>query len=283
MRKGDAMDMVIRVLLLGLVVMAIGVIGDARAQAPTPAPTPAPIVGNIYSVTYVEVMPTSKADAATLLRRYREAAQKEGGNLRCEVVQRIDQPHQFAILEIWKDQTAFEAHGKSANTVDTREKIAAIRNAPTDERVHTALSIGPIDAPSVRGGIYVATHVDVIPPRKDDGVAALKRLGEDSRRGDGNLRFEVVQQTNRPNHFTVVEIWKDAKAVETHSMREATRQFRDKLGPMSGALYDVREVLCCSRSRDGARRRAHRRAESARVGAGKDHWHGRPKVPSARV
>ena len=206
------METLLRVLFLGLVVMAIGAIADARAQTPAPAqtPTPVPIVGNIYSVTYIEVMPTSKADAATLLRRYREAAQKEGGNLRCEVVQRIDQPHQFAILEIWKDQTAFEAHGKSANTVDTREKIAAIRNAPTDERVHTALSIGPIDAPSVRGGIYVATHVDVIPPRKDDGVAALKRLGEDSRRGDGNLRFEVVQQINRPNHFTVVEIWKDA-------------------------------------------------------------------------
>src|SRR3989441_10576749 len=188
-----------RALVLGLVIAVSGVTADARAQAPAQAP----IEGNIYAVTYVEVMPTAKADAATLLKRYREAARKEGGNLRCEIAQRIDQPHQFAILEIWKDQTAFEAHGKSANTTDTREKITAIRNAPTDERVHIGLSIGPIDAPSVRGGIYVATHVDVIPPRKDDGVAALKRLGEDSRRGEGNLRFEVVQQINRPNHFTV--------------------------------------------------------------------------------
>jgi quinol monooxygenase YgiN len=242
MRGGDAMETLLRVLFLGLVVMAIGAIGDARAQTPSPAPTPAPapIVGNVYTVTYVEVMPTSKAEAATLLRRYREAAQKEGGNLRCEVIQRIDQPHQFAILEIWKDQAAFEAHGKSASTTETREKIAAIRNAPTDERVHTALSVGPIDAPSARAGIYVATHVDVIPPRKDDGVAALKRLGEDSRRGEGNLRFEIVQQVNRQNHFTVVEIWKDVKAVETHSMAAPTREFRDKLATMTGALYDER-------------------------------------------
>lgn len=242
MRGGDAMERLLRVLFLGLVVMAIGATGDARAQTPSPAPTPAPapIVGNVYTVTYVEVMPTSKAEAATLLRRYREAAQKEGGNLRCEVVQRIDQPHQFAILEIWKDQAAFEAHGKTATTTEAREKIAAIRNAPTDERVHTALSVGPIDAPSARGGIYVATHVDVIPPRKDDGVAALKRLGEDSRRGEGNLRFEVVQQVNRQNHFTVVEIWKDVKAVETHSMAAPTREFRDKLATMTGALYDER-------------------------------------------
>jgi quinol monooxygenase YgiN len=238
------METLLRVVVLGLIVVAIGAIGDARGQtpAPTPAPTPgpAPVVGNIYSVTYVEVMPTAKADAAAILRRYREAALKEGGNLRCEVVQRIDQPHQFAILEIWKDQTAFETHVKSANTADAREKIAAIRNAPTDERVHTALSIGPIDALSARGGIYVATHVDVIPPRKDDGVAALKRLGEDSRRVSDNLRFEVVQQINRPNHFTVIEIWKDAKAVETHSMAAPTREFRDKLATMTGALYDER-------------------------------------------
>ncbi len=236
------MDMAVRVLVLGVVVMAIGVIQEARAQTPAPAPAAAaaPVEGNIYSVTYIEVMPASKAEAATLLRRYREAARKEGGNLRCEVVQRIDQPHQFAILEIWKDQAAFEAHGKTGNTTETREKIAAIRNAPTDERVHTTLSIGPIDAPTVRGGIYVATHVDVIPPRKDDGVAALKRLGEDTRRDHDNLRFEVVQQINRPNHFTVVEIWRDAKAVETHSMAAPTREFRDKLATMTGALYDER-------------------------------------------
>jgi len=109
-----------------------------------------------------------------------------------------------------------------------------------DERVHVGLSIGPIDAASVRDAIYVATHVDVIPPRKDDGVAALKRLGDESRRGDGNLRFEVVQQANRPNHFTVVEMWKDAKAVEAHSMAAVTREFRDKLATMTGALYDER-------------------------------------------
>src|SRR5438445_13538255 len=114
-------------------------------------------------------MPTAKAEASTVLRRYRDAASKEGGNLRCEVVQRIDQPHQFAILEIWKDQKAFEAHGKGASSMETREKIAAIRNAPTDERVHVALSIGPIDAASVRDAIHVATHVAAIPPRKADG------------------------------------------------------------------------------------------------------------------
>ena len=231
------METLLRALVLGLVLMAIA---EAQAQTPAPAPTPAPIEGNVYTVIYVEVMPTSKSDATVVLRRYREAARKEGGNLRCEVAQRIDQAHQFVILSIWKDQKAWEAHGKGAASMEMREKVAAVRNAPTDERVHIGLSIGPIDVTASRDAVLVATHVDVIPPRKDDGVAALKRLGDESRKGDGNLRFEVVQQANRQNHFTVVEIWKDAKTVEAHSMAAATREFRDKLASMTGALYDER-------------------------------------------
>ena len=226
----------LRVLALGLAMTVIGATKDAPAQAPAPAA----IEGPIYSVTYVEVMPTSRTDGIASLKRYRDAARKEDGNLRCEVVSRIGQPHQLAILEVWKDQKAFEAHGKSANTTQLRDKIQAIRNAPIDERVHVGVSVGPLQPGPAGDAVYVVTHVDVIPPRKDDGLAAVRQLGDSGRASTGNVRFEVVQQTNRANHFTVIEIWKDAKAVEAHSMAEATRQFRDKLGPMSGALYDER-------------------------------------------
>ena len=90
------------------------------------------------------------------------------------------------------------------------------------------------------GAVYVVTHVDVIPPRKDDGVAALKRLAEDARKDPGLVRFDVVQQVNRPNHFTVVEVWADRKAFDAHVMAPHTRQFRERLAPMNGALYDER-------------------------------------------
>jgi quinol monooxygenase YgiN len=194
----------------------------------------------VYSVTYAEVLPTSRAEGLAALTSYREAARQEPGNLRCEVVSRVGQPHQFVILEVWQDQAAFETHAKSQSTTQTREKLQAIRNAPIDERVHTGVSTGPLAPGAAGDAVYVVTHVDVIPPRKDDGLAALTALGDAARAEPGNLRFEVVQQTNRPNHFTVIEIWKDAKAVEAHSMTEATRRFRDALGPMSGALYDER-------------------------------------------
>ncbi len=123
------MKPILHVLFLGLAMMVIGAITDARAQAPAPAT----VEGNIYSVIYAEVMPTSRGDGAALLKRYREATRNEDGNLRCEVVSRIEHPHQFVILEAWKDRKAFEAHGQSTTTREFRDGIQAIRNAPLDE------------------------------------------------------------------------------------------------------------------------------------------------------
>jgi quinol monooxygenase YgiN len=235
------MNTLLYAMSIGVALILIGAVRDVQAQTPVPAPAPAPVIeGNVYTAIYVEVMPSSRADGVTALKRYREAARAEDGNLRCDVASRIGQPHQFVILEVWKDQKAFEAHGKSTSAAQLREKVHAIRSAPLDERVHIGVSVGPLQPGPAADAVYVVTHVDVIPPRKEDGLAAVKQLGDDSRKDPGNVRFEVAQQTNRPNHFTVVEIWKDAKAVDTHSMSETTRRFRDKLGPMSGALYDER-------------------------------------------
>jgi quinol monooxygenase YgiN len=222
-------------LLVGLVVMALG--GTPAGQAQPAGPPP--IAGHVYAVIYVEVLPTAVATGVAELTRYRDATLGLDGSLRCEVLQRLGQPHQLVVLEVWRDQKAFEARGAETSARQMRERIAAIRAAPTDERVHGALSVGPLVA-APRGAVHVVTHVDVIPPRKDDGVGALKRLGEASRSASGNRRFEVVQQANRPNHFTVVETWTDARAAEAHLMAPATREFRDALAAMTGALYDER-------------------------------------------
>ena len=134
---------------------------------------------------------------------------------------------------------AFDAHGKSASTAAFRDKFKSIQNAPYDERVHSGMAVA--DSPAnAKGAIYVVSHVDVPPPRKDEVIAALNPLAEQSRKGAGNLRFDVWQQTSRPNHFTVVEAWKDQKAYDARGPAAPQRQFRDKLGPMLGALYDER-------------------------------------------
>jgi quinol monooxygenase YgiN len=201
-------------------------------------------VDAVQVVTYVEVAPSSTPAALELLRRYRSATTRRDGNLRCEVLQRIGQPHQLAVLEVWTDEAIFGAHLRQARMTEVREGLAAIRIAPLDERIHRALWVGSAaGAAPPPGAIHVVTHVDVIPPRKDDGAAALESLAHASRASAGNLRFDVVQQTSRPNHFTVIEAWTDANSAEAHSLAPPTRAFRDTLAPLTGALYDERFYL----------------------------------------
>jgi quinol monooxygenase YgiN len=91
------------------------------------------------------------------------------------------------------------------------------------------------------GALVVLTHVDLIPTFKDAGVAKVKEFAEASRGSDGNLRFDVLTQANRPNHLTVVESWSNAAAKEAHISSSLARAFRQSLMPMSGSLYDERE------------------------------------------
>ncbi len=54
------------------------------------------------------------------------------------------------------------------------------------------------------------------------------------------MRFEAVTQTNRQNHFTLIELWRDRKAADAHLVAGHTRAFREKLAPATGALLDER-------------------------------------------
>lgn len=205
----------------------------ASAQAQPPA-------GPIHIATYVETTVAGAKDGAKLLKQYRDASRKENGNQRVEIASEIGRDNRFVVLEIWKDQAAFDAHGKSAATTAFRDKFKGVQHAPADERVHNAFAVAANDPITAKRAVYVVSHVDVPPPRKDDLIVALNPLATDSRKVDGNQRFEVVQQTSRPNHFTVVEVWKDHKAYDARGAASAQKTFRDKLGPMLGALYDER-------------------------------------------
>ena len=151
-------------------------------------------------VTYVEVGPVLAKVGAAALHAYRDAARKEAASL--DVYQRIDRPNQFVVLGAWADQKAFDAHSKGEAAKKLNEKLATMLAAPTDTRQHNGLSVSP--AKAGKDAIFVVTHVDVIPPEKDNGANALEQLADASRRHSGNLQFDVWRQTSRPNHFTVV-------------------------------------------------------------------------------
>jgi quinol monooxygenase YgiN len=193
----------------------------------------------VYVATYVEVIPGAAGDAVALLRQYRDATRKDGGNLRAEVVQEVNRLNRFVIMTLWADPKTFDAHGKAAHTAQFGAWLKAIQAAPYDERVHSGVFVGARTAAGA-GALFVLTHVDVPPPLKDTLVPMLRQLSEDSRKAAGNQRFEVQQQNSRPNHFTVVEAWAEPKAYEAFVASAHKRQFREIFAPLTGALYDER-------------------------------------------
>jgi len=145
------------------------------------------------------------------------------------------------IMEVWKDQSSFEAHEQAEYTARFRARLKAIHNSPYDQRVHHGLAIDPRPPAAGSDIVFVLTHVDVPPQRKDETEVLLKRLAEESRKDEGNVRYDVFQQTApRTNHFTVFAAWKDRKAFDSYEVKPHTRQFREALGPMLGAPYDER-------------------------------------------
>ena len=194
----------------------------------------------VYRAIYVEVMPNGIGAGAVLLKQYRDASSKTDGNLRTDALQETARPNRFVIVEAWRDKAALDGYAQGAASAKFRDAARPLADAPFDERVTNALYVVQGKEQGRAGAIYVVTHVDVIPSGKDDCMAALKTMSTDTANDAGNIRYEVLQQANRANHFTVVETWADRKALDAHAMAVHTRAFRDKLAPIAGALFDER-------------------------------------------
>lgn len=223
----------------GVLVGAAGAAGVLAAEAvaqtsPAPAVTPPE---SPYAITYIEVAPAQADAARRLLARYREAL-KDKGALELAAFEQSGRPNHFAIVEQWPSAKAREDNAASAASREFRADLAPLLIAPYDERPHFALSTGTRTA--TPAGVYVITHVDVVPTKRDEGTNETRKISEASRGTAGNVRFDGLVQANRPNHLTLVEAWTDAAARETHSAASPTRAFRNALGPIGGSLYDER-------------------------------------------
>lgn len=227
------------VFLFGTAIFVLWIARPASTLAQS-ATAPTGPAGPVYVVTYLEMRPERSSEAAALLRQSRQASAAASGNQRSFLLERLDRRGQFAMLTAWQDSSGWTSHLADGRTIALRKQLAELRSAPLDDRVNVSLSMGAVELPRNSGAVFAITHVDVVPTAKDDAVAALQLLGEAGREAPGNLHFEVTQQANRPNHFTVVEAWASRTAFDANVSAAAQIAFRDRLGPMAGALYDER-------------------------------------------
>ena len=215
-----------------LLVSALLLVALPGQQAGTPADT------RFYAVSYVEAMASSTGKAIALLKQYRDSSAKQAGFVSIEVFEQLGRPGHFALFEVWRDQKAFDARDAAVQQ-QLRDGLQPMRVSDYDQRPYKTISVD-----DRRGGrpaasqVIVISHVDVAP--NPQVAVMLKDLAEASRKEPGNVRFDVVQHTMRANHFTVVEVWRDQKALDAHVAAAHTRQYRDTLQPMTGSPLDER-------------------------------------------
>jgi quinol monooxygenase YgiN len=88
--------------------------------------------------------------------------------------------------------------------------------------------------------IFVVSHVDLAPDAVPAGKPALQQYAADSRKDPGALRIELLQQSDRPNHFTIVSVWASEKAFNAHLSAAHTKDFRAKIQAGLGSPFDER-------------------------------------------
>ena len=90
------------------------------------------------------------------------------------------------------------------------------------------------------GPLYVVTYVDVFPNFTDETLKALRQFATDSRKDQGSVRFEFLQDVVRTNHFSIVEVWQNRQAYDAHLTQPHSKLFREKIQPGLGSPFDER-------------------------------------------
>lgn len=89
--------------------------------------------------------------------------------------------------------------------------------------------------------LYVVTHVDIAgQPLAAEAAKLLRQFVMESQNDAGSVRFEVLQEPTRLNHFTLVEVWRSKADFDAHLAAAHTRAFREKIQPMLGSPFDER-------------------------------------------
>jgi len=219
-------------LLLSIVMLPPSFGVQIHAQAPADTA--------LYAVSYVAVMPSARAAMVAALKQYRDTSRKEDGYVRFELLEQVGRAGHFAVVERWRDQQAFDAHGMAAHVQQFRAALQPIRLSGYDERPYKTLTVAPATAAGNGQAVHVVSHVDTVGGPQADAPGLLRRLAEASRNEPGCLRFDVLQHTTRANHFTVVETWQSQKALDAHAAAMHTKQYRDVLQPITGSTLDER-------------------------------------------
>jgi autoinducer 2-degrading protein len=86
-------------------------------------------------------------------------------------------------------------------------------------------------------------HIQVIPTRIEDFIAATRHNHEASIQEPGNRRFDVLQSPENPGHFILYEAYASAEAAADHKQTAHYLTWRDTVAawmaePRQGVPYE---------------------------------------------
>ena len=211
----------------------------AVANAPSARAEDANANKPVYAVAYIEVLPGKEKQGRRLILDHVADAKKAAGIVSIDALVREGYPDQFALVEQWQSQKAKDDYAAGASVKDFRANLAKIESAALDERIQGPLFVES-DKPAALPPIVVMTHIDVIPTALETARGRIKQLVDGNRHKNANVRYDILVQTNRQNHMTLIEGWKSASDKNAESAAAETVSFRHDLLPMSGSPYDER-------------------------------------------
>lgn len=91
--------------------------------------------------------------------------------------------------------------------------------------------------------IVIHVHVHVKPEAVEEFVAATIENARNSVQEPGIARFDVIQQQAVPTHFVLVEIYRDAEAIDRHKETAHYLAWRDAVAdlmvkPRTRVIYE---------------------------------------------
>jgi quinol monooxygenase YgiN len=88
---------------------------------------------------------------------------------------------------------------------------------------------------------YVVIYVEFKPADTKAGGRLLDDLAAQALASAGVIRFDVLQQVDRPNFFALFEIWSSAQTFAAFQSSSATQAILTQLAPLLGAPLDERD------------------------------------------
>ena len=165
---------------------------------------------SVWALTFIEVKVDAQGHAGGVLRQQASALSEHAPwPAQTMLLQEVSRPERFVLVEREKPDVSTEGVREIQSVA---ELLTDELTAPPDLRMNRDFGeVAPATGAkaNVRANVYIVAHLDIGAPAADRArvEAALRQLAVAAHQSQGNLRFDVWQQTDRTNHFNLISGW----------------------------------------------------------------------------